>query len=335
MSYLIPSHQNKKNLNSNKICKYYKIGQCKKGKYCQFKHILSKSEKWIKNQDEECIMYNNGFCKDGPLCKYIHNHKDKLENININENDEENYPLLPIWVLQHYYGKSIDDIYEEFVNNNLSKVIGLICKYSIDDEYIIKKIISLIESDLEIKYFLIRGDKEEIKYSLNSNFVNIGGDLNNIEIINENIVIIVFIINDETDNLIGFAKIENINQKNEDNECEIEWLWIQEIEKYEIERLKNAKDNYNQLINCANGCEIDKDLGDYIIKCIAKQIPLKKYNKSSHQKNNNHNKKKNQVNSIQINNLHVNINNNTVNNYNSIHYFDTENKKRKRNDKSN
>ena len=338
MSYLIPFSKSKNSIKkSNTICKFFIIGHCTRGKDCLYKHSIPECEKLINNQEGECIMYNNGYCKEGPSCKFIHNHKEKLENINIKENDEENYPIIPIWCIEHYFGKTITDIYNEFINNNLSKVIGLICKYSNNVDFIINKIISLIESNLEIKYFLIRGSKDEIKDALEDNFVIIGGDLKNVKIIKDNIIIIVFIINDETDNLIGFAKIKEIKKRNKNYKYKIEWLWIEEIERHEIEPLKNTKDDYNKLINCANGCEIDKVLGNVLIKYIIGKISRKEYNKYFCQKNgyHNNNKKKkedNQVNSIQINNVHVNINNNTVNNYNSINYINSENKKRKRND---
>ena len=337
MSYLNHFYKSKYSLkNSNTICKFYIVGHCTR-KNCPYKHSIPEYEKWINNQEGECIMYNNGYCKEGPLCKYIHNHKDNLENINIKEDEQENYPIIPIWCIEHYFSKSITDIYNEFVNSNLSKVIGLICKYSNNVDFIINKINTFINSDIEIKYFLIRGSKNEIEDSLETNFVNIGGDLKNIKIFNENINIIIFIINDETDNLYGFAKIKNKSKKNKDYKYKIQWLWIEEIDKSEIEPLKNPKDNYNKLINCANGCEIDKNLGNILIKFITEKLSKKELNeyfikKNDYHKNRKKKKEDNQVNSIQINNVHVNINNNTVNNYNSINYFNSENKKRKRND---
>jgi hypothetical protein len=297
----------KSKIHENQIlCKFYLNGHCKRGKNCRYLHSESEREKWL-NQKKECRYYNLGYCKEGSLCKYIHNHQEDLD-LNLDEIDENNFIEIPMGYIQHFYGKSKKEIFDEFEEENLPNLIGIICHYSypINKVY---KILKLIDSNqYKIKYFLIRETHEQILESKEKNFVILGGDLLKIKK-DESICIIVFILDEENENIVGFAKLNN-KIENDLYAYKIDWLWHKEINRDKIKYCINRKDpNFIKLINCPDGAEIDNKSS----KDLIKRMLNKKYNKEKKEEKNHTN-----LSLTQINNIHLNISNNTVNNFSHL-----------------
>ena len=71
---------------ANKICIHHRMGKCRRGEKCPFKHEN-------KEDREECIYYKRGHCSRGSECKYKHK-KEELTNIvhNQNHNTERRIP---------------------------------------------------------------------------------------------------------------------------------------------------------------------------------------------------------------------------------------------------
>ena len=296
-----------KNHENQILCKFYLNGHCKRGKNCRYLHSESEREKWL-NQKKECRYYNLGYCKEGSLCKYIHNHQEDL-NLNIDEIDENYFLEIPMGYIQHFYGKSKKEIFDEFEEENLPNLIGIICQNSYPLNKV-HKILQLIDSNqYKIQYFLIRESHEEILESKDKNFVILGGDL--LKVINdESICIIVFLLDEEYENLVGFAKLNNKIYEDHSYAYKIDWLWHKEVNRDKIKKFINRKDpNFNKLIDCPDGAEIDKKLS----KDIIKKMLNKKYDKEKKEEKNHTN-----LSLTQINNIHLNISNNTVNNFSHL-----------------
>ena len=247
-----------KNHENQFLCKFYINGHCKRGNNCHYLHSESEREKWL-NQKKECRYYNLGYCKEGSLCKYIHNHRGDLD-LNLDEIDENNFLEIPMGYIQHFYGKSKKEIFDEFEEENLPNLIGIICQYSYPLNKV-HKILQLIDSNqYKIKYFLIRETHEQILESKEKNFVILGGDLLKIKK-DESICIIVFILDEENENIVGFAKLNNKIYEDYSYVYKIDWLWHKEINRDKIKYCINRKDpNFIKLINCPDGAEIDKVL---------------------------------------------------------------------------
>ena len=62
--------------NTNKICIHHRMGKCRRGEKCPFKH---------ENKSQECIFYKRGHCSRGNECRYTHK---KEEIINPNQNND-------------------------------------------------------------------------------------------------------------------------------------------------------------------------------------------------------------------------------------------------------
>ena len=63
----------------NKICIHHRLGKCRRGEKCPFKHENKEAKK-------ECIYYRRGHCSRGKECKYLH--KAEETNSNGNHNNE-------------------------------------------------------------------------------------------------------------------------------------------------------------------------------------------------------------------------------------------------------
>ena len=63
----------------NKICIHHRLGKCRRGEKCPFKHENKEAKK-------ECIYYRRGHCSRGKECKYLH--KAEETNSNRNHNKE-------------------------------------------------------------------------------------------------------------------------------------------------------------------------------------------------------------------------------------------------------
>ena len=136
-----------------------------------------------------------------------------------------------------------------------------------------------------------------------------GGDLLKIKK-DESICIIVFILDEENENIVGFAKLNNKIYEDYSYVYKIDWLWHKEINRDKIKNCINRKDpNFSKLINCPDGAEIDTKSSIDIIK----KMLNKKYNKERREEKNHTN-----LSLTQINNIHLNISNNTVNNFSHL-----------------
>ena len=68
--------------NANKICIHHRMGKCRRGEKCPFKHEIK--EKTI---NTECIYHNRGFCNRGDQCKF--KHKENIPDENQNNKNQE------------------------------------------------------------------------------------------------------------------------------------------------------------------------------------------------------------------------------------------------------
>jgi hypothetical protein len=124
-------------------CPMYNIGFCKNGPVCHFLHI--KKDKYIEEEleeknttsttpiPEEHNNANNNISNTNNTNNLnnlnennLNNEKngEKKENHeNAEKNDENiNFPELPIWYLEHYYDKPISMIFSELEQKNLPEI---------------------------------------------------------------------------------------------------------------------------------------------------------------------------------------------------------------------
>ena len=156
------------------------------------------------------------------------------------------------------------------------------------DPYKLKKdsIEYLINKEDNIFYYLIRcKNYDEIKMSLDSNTISLPKELFNkykdIDLKNKKLTIIIFVFDDEYENLHGFAQLkypvtEQNFVKNENkiynNNYKLEWLWRTKLNFSKISHLMNRADNDHFLNEGKNGCPIDKDLGNYCCRLMIKRL---------------------------------------------------------------
>ena len=146
--------EKKGGITSKIICKYFIQDKCTKGDACPYLH--SKVEKPKEILQIECPMYNIGFCKNGRNCHFLHIKKDKyieedldqknpnsspnqikeeeetkeINSTNESNKEEENkFPEIPIWYLEHYYDKPLPLIFSELEQKNLPEINELKKKY--------------------------------------------------------------------------------------------------------------------------------------------------------------------------------------------------------------
>jgi len=74
----------------------------------------------------ECSMYKLGFCKNGPLCNFKHVKETKTEE------EIESLPELPIWYLEFILEKPINLIFKEFEEQNVEEITQLKEKYAVN-----------------------------------------------------------------------------------------------------------------------------------------------------------------------------------------------------------
>ena len=342
--YLHSITEMKKRINiKEEECPMYEIGYCKNGPLCKYKHIYKEKLEDEKNENQ-----------------IIENEKCDFEEIN--------FPEIPIWYIEHYFDKPIFEIFSEYEQNNESEInkirkemgLDLIqvnnsllnpinflqnnnlnqinnSKNNNDYSHVKNNIEKLLNnSNNEIKYFLVRiTDYKEINISMEKNILKIEGELKEKISENKNWVVIIIISDEENNNLTGFARIKNNENINniEDNIYNIKWLWRTKLHFSKLNHLINKNDNYNRLVNCANGCCIDNDLGKFICRLMMKRLSKDEINqfkkekqifeeenkKFNYDNNNNSNyKRKGRKNNICNNN---NIQNkNYSNNYNYHKY---------------
>ena len=174
---------------------------------------------------------------------------------------------------------------------------------------------------------------------MEKNILKIGGDLKEKILENKNLIIITIISDEENKNFSGFARIKNINDENinnDNNESDIyniKWLWRTKLHFSKLNHLINKNDNYNRLVNCANGCCIDNDLGKFICRLMMKRLSKDEINQFKKEKQiyeeenkqkhsyDNYKRKNNRKN----NSLNSNNNNNQVNHYSNNNYYNKYN----------
>ena len=103
--------------------------------------------------------------------------KERIIQINNNSikdksnNQKKNFPLIPIWYLEHYYDKPISLIFSELENQNLPEVISLQKKYGLENEF---------DKNVLNEKLLIKEDYSyNNTFNLNFNNFNMNFDLSN------------------------------------------------------------------------------------------------------------------------------------------------------------
>ena len=156
------------------------------------------------------------------------------------------------------------------------------------EQYKLKKdsIEYLINNEDKVFYYLIRcKNYDEIKKSLETNIIALPEELFNrykdIDLLNNKLIIIIFIFDNEYENLHGFAKLKypfsekNFEQNDKKiyiNNYKIEWLWRTKLNFSKISHLMNRADDDHFLNEGKNGCPIDKDLGNYCCRLMIKRL---------------------------------------------------------------
>ena len=242
-------------------CPMYNIGFCKNGPVCHFLHI--KKDKYIEEELEE-----KNTTSTTPIAEEHNNANNNINNTNntnnlnnLNENnlnnekngekkenhenaeknDENiNFPELPIWYLEHYYDKPISMIFSELEQKNLPEIEELKKKYGFTN----------IEPNLPVMQPINKKNKTNLNMNtLNLNFNNFNMNLafnNNHTDINNN-------KNNIVQNSIQLNQINPIN-----NDIKFD---AYKLKKDSIEYLINKEDNiYYYLIRCKNYDEIKKSL---------------------------------------------------------------------------
>ena len=236
-------------------CPMYTIGFCKNGPVCHFLHI--KKDKYIKEEIEEKI--DSSPTEKGPEQNIHDNNNNNLNennNNNLNENNNlkneekennneknKNYPILPIWYLEHYYDKPISMIFYELEQKKLPEIVELKKKYGFTN----------IEPNLPIMQPINKKNKTNLNMNtLNLNFNNFNMNL----ISNNNHTDITNIKNNLVQNSINKTQINQMNQKNNDIKFD-----AYKFKKDNIEFLINKEENiFYYLIRCKNYDEIKKSL---------------------------------------------------------------------------
>ena len=236
-------------------CPMYTIGFCKNGPVCHFLHI--KKDKYIKEEIEEKI--ESSPTQKGPEQNIQDNNNNNLNennNNNLNENNNlkneekennneknKNYPILPIWYLEHYYDKPISMIFYELEQKKLPEIVELKKKYGFTN----------IEPNLPIMQPINKKNKTNLNMNtLNLNFNNFNMNL----ISNNNHTDITNIKNNLVQNSINKTQINQMNQKNNDIKFD-----AYKFKKDNIEFLINKEENiFYYLIRCKNYDEIKKSL---------------------------------------------------------------------------
>ena len=345
--YLHSITEMKKRINiKEKECPMYEIGYCKNGSLCKYKHIFKEKNENFQNEN-------------------LNDENDEKK-----EFEDINFPEIPIWYIEHYFDKPIYEIFSEFeqkneseinqirkemgldliqVNNSLLNPINFLQNNNLnqisnskiinDYSHVKNNIEKLLnDSNNQIKYFLVRiNDYKEINITMEKNILKIEGELKEKILENKNRVVITIISDEENNNLTGFARIKNINNENinnnEDNTYNIKWLWRTKLHFSKLNHLINKNDNYNRLVNCANGCCIDNDLGKFICRLMMKRLSKDEINQFKKEKQifeednkqkhsyDNYKRKNNRKN----NSLNSNNNNNQVNHYSNNNYYNKYN----------
>ena len=236
-------------------CPMYTIGFCKNGPVCHFLHI--KKDKYIKEEIEEKI--ESSPTQKEPEQNIQDNNNNNLNennNNNLNENNNlkneekennneknKNYPILPIWYLEHYYDKPISMIFYELEQKKLPEIVELKKKYGFTN----------IEPNLPIMQPINKKNKTNLNMNtLNLNFNNFNMNL----ISNNNHTDITNIKNNLVQNSINKTQINQMNQKNNDIKFD-----AYKFKKDNIEFLINKEENiFYYLIRCKNYDEIKKSL---------------------------------------------------------------------------
>ena len=131
---------------SERECPMYSIGYCKNGPMCKFIHIKkdkngnkineNKIEENNNNSNDNDNNYNDTSSTplDGDSITISYQEEKEKKELESDKEDKEeeslnNNKIIPIWYLEHYYGKPISTIFSELENENLPEVIALQKKY--------------------------------------------------------------------------------------------------------------------------------------------------------------------------------------------------------------
>ena len=249
-------------------CPMYSIGFCKNGPCCHFLHI--KKDKFMDEEFEEknttsttpnAEEHNNNYINNNINNKENSNENNIINNINkekngdIKDNNEENenYPELPIWYLEHYYDKPISMIFSDLEQKNLPEVAELKKKYGFTNiEPNLPMIQPINKKNLNMNGLNLNFNN----FNMNLAFNNNHNDLNN--------------KNKNNNILPNSLQINKMSQMNNDIKFD-----AYKLKKDSIEYLINKEENiFYYLIRCENYGQIKKSLESNTI-----QLPESLYNK--------------------------------------------------------
>ena len=215
-------------------CPMYSIGFCKNGPVCHFLHI--KKDKYKEEEPEE-----KNTTSTTPNLEEQNNSNDNdngvinIQNENFAKNDEkvekfekkDEFPVLPIWYVEHYFDKPISMIFSDLEQKNLPEIAALKKKYGFTN----------IEPNLPIMQPLNKKNQGCINMNtINKNFNNLNLNL----AFNEN----------------------GVDKKNTDIKYD-----NYKFKKDSIEYLINKEENiFYYLIRCKNIEEIKKSSGSNTIE---------------------------------------------------------------------
>ena len=247
--------------------------------------------------------------------KYGFIQKDNQINMNLNFNNFDvkfafnNYYSFNSPVYRHEFNPS-----PFYFNNNYNNYF-----YNYNNDPYMKQIdyIEYLINNFKTFYHLVRFKNYQL---VNDCQINNQVEINDyyykrykyINSFRNNYIVIILIYNDESDEFVGFAKLEYLLKNNKYEEIgnsknkkifKINWLWKFGINYTEVRHLVNKADKNHFLCEGKNWCPIHPDLGHYMCrlmlnrldqeeifelinekKIFQKQIILNQYKKSKHYK---------------------------------------------------
>jgi hypothetical protein len=294
------------------ICKFWMMGNCLKEDKCDYLHKEREAKsfvpaKRVSSAQTECSMYKLGFCKNGPMCNYKHVKETKSPQ------EIENLPELPVWFIESVMGKPLDLVFKNFEEINKEEVESLKAKYpkipQISrlvsnynyDIYAEKKFFILESLSKKIRYFFVRmKNMENVQFSMETNIIltDKTKGLKMREVI-KNCEELIFIVFDSNEgNLSGFCKFKKLL---DDQELEVisqhyfnsyslnllntfksstdqpayisvEWHWKTKLSGTKVELLRNPMQNNERFVNSKDFQEVSLELGYYICRMMIKRL---------------------------------------------------------------
>jgi hypothetical protein len=294
------------------ICKFWMMGNCLKEDKCEYLHQEREAPPFTPAKrgtaaQTECSMYKLGFCKNGPVCNYKHIKETKsLEEI-------EKLPELPVWFIESVMGKPLDLVFKSFEEINKEEVDILKAKYTKlitmtrqnsnynFDIYAEKKNFILESLSKKIRYFFVRmKNMENVQFSMETNILltDKTKGLKMREAL-KNCDELIFIIFDSNDgNLTGFCKFKKLLEDSELDAISqhyfnsyslnllntfisstdqpayisVEWYWKTKLSGTKVELLRNPIQNNQRFVNSKDFQEVSLELGYYICRMMIKRL---------------------------------------------------------------